>query len=172
VTSRDRVLVWIAPALLVALAATQLFLATTRDLTPWKGGGFGMFASTDRLGYRAMQAVIVTDAGEFALDVHELRDHDGPARAAFSNARALMDDTRGRRLAEIVARGEWRIEDDVARLDGWLAEGEPGPLVRDADGEVLTVHRGWFEVWRTTYDRDTRRLIPRPAGSYGFEVAP
>lgn len=34
--------------LLVAVAAWQLHLAASRDLTPWKGGGFGMFSSTDR----------------------------------------------------------------------------------------------------------------------------
>ena len=34
-------------ALLVAVAGLQLWLAHTADLTPWLGGGFGMFSTTD-----------------------------------------------------------------------------------------------------------------------------
>jgi hypothetical protein len=35
----------VAPTLLVVVALHQIFLATTADLDPWKGGGFGMFSS-------------------------------------------------------------------------------------------------------------------------------
>jgi hypothetical protein len=167
---RDRVLTWIAPVLLIALASTQLYLSTARDLTPWKGGGFGMFASNDRLSYRAMQATIATDRGEIVIDIHALRDQGGAARAAFSNARALMDPIRGRALAAVVARGQWQIEDGVAQFERWLPEGDPGPVVHAEDGDRLVVHGGRFDVWRTTYDRDARRLVPRPAGSYRFEL--
>ena len=34
-------------ALLLAIASAQMLLARTSDLSPWKGGGFGMFASVD-----------------------------------------------------------------------------------------------------------------------------
>lgn len=34
-------------ALLCAVAIVQLFNSQVRSLTPWKGGGFGMFASID-----------------------------------------------------------------------------------------------------------------------------
>ena len=34
-------------ALLMAVATVQVILATAAGLTPWKGGGFGMFSTTD-----------------------------------------------------------------------------------------------------------------------------
>jgi len=38
--------------LLLAVASTQMMLARTALLSPWKGGGFGMFASVDGLPFR------------------------------------------------------------------------------------------------------------------------
>ena len=39
---------WYLPAaVLIATAGRQIVLARTAHLTPWSGGGFGMFATTD-----------------------------------------------------------------------------------------------------------------------------
>lgn len=38
--------------LLLVVAATQMVLARTTALSPWKGGGFGMFASVDGAPFR------------------------------------------------------------------------------------------------------------------------
>jgi len=38
--------------LLLVVASTQMMLARTALLSPWKGGGFGMFASVDGLPFR------------------------------------------------------------------------------------------------------------------------
>jgi hypothetical protein len=53
---------WLAPALLVALAHAQIALAHTLQLSPWKGGGFGMFSTTDHFGFRSVR-VIAEEAG-------------------------------------------------------------------------------------------------------------
>ena len=37
----------IPPALLALVACVQIGLARFTPLTPWKGGGFGMFATAD-----------------------------------------------------------------------------------------------------------------------------
>jgi hypothetical protein len=42
-----RALRWLPPALLVTVALHQLVLAFRAGLTPWCGGGFGMFSTTD-----------------------------------------------------------------------------------------------------------------------------
>jgi hypothetical protein len=53
----------LAPAVLVAIAAVQVALVQTQNLTPWKGGGFGMF-STDRTGAnRTVRAYLVKGSG-------------------------------------------------------------------------------------------------------------
>jgi hypothetical protein len=46
------------PLLLVAVAALQMSLALTAQLSPWKGGGFGMFASNDGLPFREVRVLI------------------------------------------------------------------------------------------------------------------
>ncbi|MDJ0785638.1 MAG: hypothetical protein QNK05_02450 [Myxococcota bacterium] len=66
---RERWLPRVAPILLVALAGIQIALAFGVGLSPWKGGGFGMFASTDHSGFRRLVAVSITEAGESPLRV-------------------------------------------------------------------------------------------------------
>ena len=39
---------WAAPLLLLVVAGRQIILVHTVGLSPWHGGGFGMFASIDR----------------------------------------------------------------------------------------------------------------------------
>ncbi|GEM_PF-5137896 len=39
---------WAIPLLLILVASRQMILAHTVGLSPWHGGGFGMFASIDR----------------------------------------------------------------------------------------------------------------------------
>jgi hypothetical protein len=54
----DRWRALLAPGLLALLGLLQIALALGFDLSPWKGGGFGMFATTDHGGLRH---VVVTD---------------------------------------------------------------------------------------------------------------
>lgn len=46
---------WVPVGLLGLVAGAQFFLAQTRDLVPWKGGGFGMFSTVDTLEQRAVR---------------------------------------------------------------------------------------------------------------------
>ena len=45
--------------ILASVAARQIFLAATVGLSPWHGGGFGMFASTDAGGSRHLHAFVL-----------------------------------------------------------------------------------------------------------------
>ena len=62
-SSRERVVAAIPAALLVVVAVVQIALAHTVQLNPWKGGGFGMFASVDQIGNRRVRAFIETPSG-------------------------------------------------------------------------------------------------------------
>src|SRR5680860_458262 len=55
---RSLILALAAPAVLVCVAVLQLYLSHSYDLSAWKGGGFGMFASVDRVEHRAVRASI------------------------------------------------------------------------------------------------------------------
>ena len=50
-----------APALLAAVALVQMTTTGYTSLSPWKGGGFGMFAKTD---WRHTDAIGITNRGE------------------------------------------------------------------------------------------------------------
>lgn len=51
---------WTIPALLAIVAVVQIVRARTLDLTPWKGGGFGMFSSVDTLDARFLRVYVET----------------------------------------------------------------------------------------------------------------
>ena len=47
------------PSLLLAtIAIVQIVLTRTVDLTPWKGGGFGMFSTLDHGAFRGLDIVV------------------------------------------------------------------------------------------------------------------
>ena len=151
-TSRLRVVV--APALLVAVAVTQVVLATAGDLSPWRGGGFGMFASVDRVEHRAVRAQVASDADGAAAPVGDA-DVDAFADLSFADeqlverVRARPDDAAVSRLAQALSRTGW-------------ARGDGGALVPTSDGPDATppvcVR---VEVWRTTFDAGADRADPR-----------
>ena len=86
-------------ALLVAVAVHQIHLATTEALAPWKGGGFGMFSSTDR-GHnrrlrvwvsgpeRSEEMAIPRDLTGLALDTLVFPSHGALERLAREVVRA------------------------------------------------------------------------------------
>ncbi len=165
----DSGIAWTMPVVLIVVALHQVALAHARDLTPWKGGGFGMFASVDRLNYRAVHGTFVTEAGDIPFDVHALADVGGQDAKSFTNARGLLDDRRGRRLALVVAETVWTVEGDVARRTRPLEPGEVGPLVlRRFDGveRAVTVDAIRLEVFKATHPRGSGAFVPEPAGEF------
>ncbi len=86
------------PALvLIAVAFAQIALALGAQLSPWLGGGFGMFASTDGWGRREVQVVAVREGLRRTLEALEV------APAAARRAAALPSDGHLRALAREVA---------------------------------------------------------------------
>jgi hypothetical protein len=118
--------------LLTVVALHQVFLAETANLNPWKGGGFGMFATTDHGSTRRVRAwrvsmgarerlQIPTALEGRALDVRQLprqRDLDAFARALHEDeavtgpvlvevVRIHIDLDRGRREESVFATSLW-----------------------------------------------------------------
>jgi len=93
-----------APLLLTLVAGGQLWLAHARALTPWCGGGFGMFSTVDGWGARHLHAWLRGDGWRREVELpRELRDLE-------QRALALPDDTRLGVLArELVARDDGRL---------------------------------------------------------------
>ncbi|GAB4373169.1 MAG: hypothetical protein Kow00121_16180 [Elainellaceae cyanobacterium] len=62
-------------AILVLVALLQLYLTQTADLSPWKGGGFGMFGAIDAPSMRVIQAEALDQDGKpIQLDVYSALD--------------------------------------------------------------------------------------------------
>jgi hypothetical protein len=64
-----RLLVLIPAGLATAVAVTQMSCALGGSLTPWKGGGFGMFSSVDRPELRALNVVALSPSESFTIKV-------------------------------------------------------------------------------------------------------
>lgn len=106
---------YLPPALLVVVAIHQAVLVETRDLTPWLGGGFGMFSTTDGPGDRVVRAVAIVDAGE-----REVRIPTALEDRAY-RAGALPEGRRLRGLAGDIARLEpvARLSPRAIRVEVW-----------------------------------------------------
>jgi hypothetical protein len=102
----------VLPALLlVAVALHQIYLVRTADLTPWKGGGFGMFASTDGLPQRTV--LVFASASERS---EELTIPD-ELKSVAAKAAALPGDRQLERLARSLAQRERDAGRPLASLD-------------------------------------------------------
>jgi hypothetical protein len=164
-------IVALLPLTLVGVSVHQIYLATTAGLTPWKGGGFGMFSSTDRSSHRAVRGFFETDIGLVSVDMYSLdRPRNSTQAKAFINARALPDERRLRPWLDVVTCAEWTVDDDVASFATWLPD-DAAMIVQSA-GDDLDVEAVWIQVWASSYDKSTKTIVPRIVSSYRFELQP
>jgi len=117
----------IAPGLLVAVACTQIVLAKTADLSPWLGGGFGMFATLDSRGERHL-TILAESSGllrELAMPP-ELEDQ-------AERVRALPSPPRLQALARAILEREGDRVPGLrsVRLQLWKTQRTPGSLAYD-----------------------------------------
>ncbi len=63
-TFRHPVFYYAVPGLLILIACWQIYRAHEQYLTPWKGGGFGMFSTVDAPGNRILRTYLITPEGE------------------------------------------------------------------------------------------------------------
>jgi hypothetical protein len=172
---RDTVVAWLLPLVLILVASHQVWLANTRALSSWKGGGFGMFATVDPSTFRAVRGTFDTTDGPVPFDVYALEEQGAAARKVFVNARALPDERRLAPLADLVTRSRWRLVGDVAEHQELLDEATAGPILEVGprrDTDAVTVTGGRLEVWRVRYDRRTQTMEPERVGSHVFSVEP
>lgn len=173
---------WLVPGLLVAVAVAQCVLVLTRDLSPWKGGGFGMFASTDAPSMRVVSGEAVTIRGE-TIRVRALRSLSPDRRSsqrAMPSRRGL--EALGAELMEMLFVPT-SLQDDAAAAKlraenpdlGWVFDPEdPGverfyrpvratdPAHGAAAVRIRALRLRW---WRLVFDADEDRLITRPIGA-------
>jgi hypothetical protein len=150
---------WLAPVLVCGIAITQIIYVQISALSPWKGGGFGMFSTVDSPGARFLRVQIVTPEGEIAVPVPRA------LRARARELRTVASERLAIAFAHAVSNGTWvkagpssTAQNDRGRgVPRWLAKNEtPGPRE-----EAITVKSVRVELWRYSFDRATTTLNAR-----------
>ena len=130
---------WAPAATLVVVALVQVVLAKTADLSPWKGGGFGMFATTDGTAFRYVRIFVEAPGRSEEVEIApSLED-------AATRAQLFPSDVMLTRLARAVVARESRHDRPVAavRLEVWRTEFGVGSLkATDRPLRTFTFHVG------------------------------
>jgi len=121
---RTRALAAIPPALLAVVACVQIGLARLTPLTPWKGGGFGMFATIDGASNRRTQVLVTGPERSQELDVPPSLADSAAACEAFPTERCLA--ALARRLADRERRHGRPVSS--LRVQVWRTEFAPVTL--------------------------------------------
>jgi hypothetical protein len=104
----------VAPGLLLGLALAQIAGWAAYGLTPWKGGGFGMFATNDHGGFRRVRVVQRTPEGERPVPVPDALERER------RRAREAPSEANLRRLAEALRAGDPELR--ALRVEVWRTE--------------------------------------------------
>jgi hypothetical protein len=114
----------VAPCLLVTTAATQILLAHIADLSPWKGGGFGMFASLDHAPFRGIDIVVEAPDRSETLEISPSLEEPAAQAVTFPS------DFRLTQLAKAVVAREQRRGQPVetVKLEVWRQDFDPHSL--------------------------------------------
>ena len=169
---------WLVVALLVCVALGQFVRAHVDTLSPWKGGGFGMFAAIDSPGMRIVSAVGI-DAEGLPHRLDPLASLSGARRRhilAYPRERDLQELARELVEDEFVPTGakvtsaleQLQAQNPDARLGLRYPSRFSGPVYRvrkDGDPNVPAAQMRRFETvivesWRLQFDaRDTRLTV-------------
>jgi hypothetical protein len=111
---RDK-LAWLPVALLVGVALTHVYRVEVFDLTPWKGGGFGMFSTLDGRDSRRLFVLLVRQSEGKKQGVDVDLPRKGTLKRLADKARAMPTAENLKALALEVAKHPWRIADRPQR---------------------------------------------------------
>lgn len=122
------------PSLLfIAVACTQISLALTQNLDPWKGGGFGMFSKLDGASERAFSCLVKDREGRsYLVSIED--SYDDPRskleevfRRTAERSYTLPTQKNLKNLAEIILNTAVVAKERFDLRDvRWLEEDAPG----------------------------------------------
>lgn len=172
--SRQHLQIVVAPLLLVTVALLQLALAHTQLLSPWKGGGFGMFSTVDSPGARFLRLRLLTEMGTLPLQTPVLLQDDASRLRTLPTESAMLVYSRQ------LAAGTWYVEQPTAagapnstaalpRRAAQIAMLKPGEQL-PAGARVLPVRQVQVELWRYRFDATRPGLVAEPVYQLTLDV--
>ena len=157
------VMLWAIPAIAITVAARQVYLSSTDDLSTWKGGGMGMFAgSENNTRYAKIYMTFADGRRQPLLRITETQEKLKGQVVNYPNERNL------RTLAKSIKATKWWASTTRIPLNVF---GEDGQKVRDgteqlydlypAQARSATEPADWrveIEYWKATYDPSDKRI--------------
>ncbi|MDQ3802393.1 MAG: hypothetical protein M3416_00835 [Acidobacteriota bacterium] len=120
------------------VACVQLWTAATSELSPWKGGGFGMFSTVESPSSRIIRAYLITGGVKVPVQVPE------QYRRLASQIRTKPSQPAVEELAAALAARQWATYNVLPTQDRYYRLHEkyfPGsPLPRDGDASRRLRH--------------------------------
>jgi hypothetical protein len=156
------VMLWIVPAIALAVAARQVYLSRTADLSTWKGGGMGMFAGADNTFGRYAKIYVLMPNGQ-RMPLLRL----SPSQDALLRKSLLYpSEANFRALAESIKTTTWWAGTDELPLGIFDESGakvsvdesvrfheiRPAPLRSQSETLKFSVV---IEYWKADYDVST-----------------
>lgn len=131
---REKALVCVAPSLLCIIALLQIYLVRTASLSPWKGGGFGMFSTVDSSEARFLRIYLVTEVDEIPILVP---DSLNPLARKARTIPTLQNLTG---LGQHLAQGTWVPYEFVSAMQRYqnLHAGDEAFPDTSATGDIST----------------------------------
>ena len=168
---------WLPAIILCLIAGIQLYLANFRGLSPWKGGGFGMFATVDAPPMRFVTAegldqdgnLVRIDAEDIMSESDLLRWTSWPdevllrrlADRIFS-LRYLQSGSQRRQAIENLRGENPQIQlPENEDLSNWMRPVRAG----DPENKATFLKAIRVEGWRMVYDKKANKLVTEPLGS-------
>jgi hypothetical protein len=134
----------LAPVIaLIVFALLQISLSATRDLTPWKGGGFGMFSTVDQPRIRFVQVFVELADGQTLFIPPAPATRKARLRAASYPVEATLQAVAQRVIDRVRANGKDAVG---ARVVYFKREFDAGT------GELRPVRIGEARFGRTAHD--------------------
>ena len=179
---------WLVLAIVAGVAIHQFVATAKTTLSPWKGGGFGMFAVSDSPGTRFVRAEGITNDGRrIRIDALEGLEREvrrrWRSRPLNSQLESLADDLMDREFVRTNLRSISAInqlqrevpvlsetlkleEESRTQMRFYRSRREDDPIPEkkfDVDGDP-TIHLKAIELqwWKIEFDSEGRKLRPVP----------
>ncbi len=137
----------VVPLVLIVVALVHMLLVHAGSMSPWVGGGFGMFASVDRREHRVVRAVANVDGAQVPLDLEEFSENSGGKWRLIKRTRAMPTEGALRALAAEL------------QSEKWTHDGRPWSK-RIASERTIDIDELQLRVHRLRYESDGRRAKP------------